>query len=31
MNVFRSMDALLKKPDTALTAHPFVLLTVAIG
>jgi hypothetical protein len=31
MKVFRSMDALLKKPDTALAAHPFVLLTGAIG
>jgi len=31
MNVFRSMDALLKKPESALTAHPFALLLGAIG
>ena len=31
MNVFRSMDELLKKPDSALTAHPFVLLTGALA
>jgi hypothetical protein len=29
MNVLRSMDALLKKPDSALAAHPFVLLAGA--
>jgi hypothetical protein len=29
--VFRSMDELLKKPDSALTAHPFVLLAGAAG
>lgn len=31
MNVLRSMDELLKKPDSALTAHPFALLTGAAG
>ncbi len=29
MNVLRSMDDLLKKPESALTAHPFALLTGA--
>lgn len=31
MNVLRSMDDLLKKPESALTAHPFALLAGAIG
>jgi hypothetical protein len=31
MNVLRSMDELLRKPDSALTTHPFALLAGAIG
>ena len=31
MTVFRSMDDLLKRPDSALAAHPFVLLAGAAG
>lgn len=31
MNVLRSMDELLKKPESALTAHPFALLAGAIA
>jgi len=30
MNVLRSMDDLLKKPESALTAHPFALLAGAL-
>jgi hypothetical protein len=31
MSVLRSMDQLLKKPESAMTAHPFALLGGAIG
>lgn len=31
MNVFRSMDQLLKRPDEAIAAHPLALLAGAIG